>query len=385
MKRIVVLFAVLLVPIGAFAAAQNTVTTTASSDQNVYLVSGSVTVATSTLGDLTAIGGSVTTSSFVGGDALLAGGSILLQGRVVGDARLVGGQVTVSAPVGGDLAVAAASIEDTAAHARRIFAVGGTVRLESGSRGAVTVYGNDVYLSGTFDGNVHISALNTLTLAPHTVIHGTLRYEASEVALIPDSASVDGGVTYTGASFLPTSQEAAAFALAGIGIFFLVRILGALIIAGLLAGLFPVFTNRVANDVLKKSARHVLLLLLLGFGVLVATPVLIILLALTFVGLGIAFILGAAYALLIILAIAYAGIISGAALSRALMKRPYTTWRDAIFGMLVLMLVGIIPFVGGIVTILLTCLAAGALVSLFYTAAFTRTDAGEGSVTYTNK
>ena len=372
MKRILVLFAVLLLPMGAVAAVHTSAFSKTTLPQNSYLFGGNVTVATSSAADLTAIGGSVITSAPVAGDALLAGGSVSIHGRIAGDARIAGGQVSVQAPVGGDLAAVAVSIDDHAAHARRILIIGGTVRLESGSRGKVTVYGNEVYLSGTFDGNVHISALNTLTLAPRTIIHGTLRYEASEVAHIPSSAKIDGGVTYTGASFLPTSREAEAFALAGIGIFFLVRILGALIVAGLFAGLFPVFTNRVTGEVLGKSIRHMLLLTLLGFGILVAAPVLIFLLALTFVGLGIAFILGAVYVLLVFLALSYAGIISGGAFARAFMNRSYITWRDAVFGMLVLMLIGVVPIVGSIVILFLTCLAAGALVSLFYTFAFGR-------------
>lgn len=370
MKRISLIILFSLAPLSVFAASHTPPST--ATDSNRYLFGGNLTVATSSPADLSAAGGSVVVSAPVRGDALLGGGTVSIQAPVRGDARLAGGQVIVNAPVGGDLAVLAGSLDDRAGDARRILVAGGTIRLEAGSRGSVTAYGNDVYLSGTFNGNVYVSALNTLTLAPKTVIHGTLRYQASEAARIPDSAVIDGGVTYTGASFLPTSQEAEAFALAGIGIFFLVRILGALIVAGLLAGFFPTFTNRAAREVLSAPFRHTLLLTLLGFAVLVAAPVLIILLALTFVGLGIAFILGALYALLVLLAFSYAGILSGAALARALMKRPYVTWRDAVFGMLVIMLIGVIPFVGQIVFIVLTCLAAGVLVRLAYGTAFGR-------------
>lgn len=379
MKRIVVILVLLLAPASVFAAtmvsAKNLVFSShVSGIQNVYLAGMNVTVATTSPADLTVAGGSVVASAPVRGDALIAAGSLTLRGSVMGDLRAIGGRITVNAPVKGDLVVIATSVDDIKAQARNVLAIGGTVHLSSGSRGDVKVYGNDLYLSGHFAGNVYASALNKVVLAPNTVITGTLRYQASEVATIPPSARVNGGVTYTGASFLPTSQEAEAFALASIGIFFLVRILGALLVAGLLAGLFPSFTNYVAEEVFENSISHAFLLILLGFGAFVAVPVLIVLLSITFVGLSIAFVLAAAYLLLLSLAFAYAGILVGALWTRTFVKRTTITWRDAVLGMLALMIFMALPVVGMLVMMLLIFLAMGAIVHIFYKAALKKKD-----------
>ncbi len=340
---------------------------------NVYIAGGTVIVATSTPQDLTILGGSVILSAPVRKDVLAAAGSIEVRAPVGGNLRAVGARVSITAPVTGDLAVMGFSVDDNAAHAKDILAIGDTVRLLSGSRGQVTVYGNNIYLSGTFNGDVHAQALNTLTLAPNTIIHGSLKYEASEAATIPSSAHVDGIVTYTGASFLPTSQEAAAFALAGIGIFFLVRIIGAVIVAGLFAGLFAAFTNKVTRQVTHKPFPHTMLMLLLGFGIITATPVLLLLLSITFVGLVAAFIIATAYMFLLLIAFVYAGIISGAILRNRFTKRNiYVTWKDAVLGMFVLMLIGIVPVFGMLAIGLLTCLATGVIGSIFYRFAFTK-------------
>jgi len=375
MNRVAIIVALMLVPFGVFAAttaaAQNLVFTKPIAPlENAYLAGGTVIVTSPAPADLVVVGVSSVMSAFVEGDLSAVGGSVAVRARVKGDLRAVGGRISIGAPVTGDLVVVGASVDDKASNAKDILAMGGSVRLESGSRGTVRVYGNEIHLAGTFNGNVRAVAFDKLILAPGTVIHGSLKYEASESATIPSSVRIDDKVTYTGASFLPTSQEAAAFALAGIGIFFLVRILGALIIAGLLAGLFPVFTNKFALQVFHRSVRHVLLLALLGFGIVVATPVLIILLAITFVGLGIAFILASAYLLLLVLAFAYAGIIVGATFSNVFMKREIVSWRDAVFGMLVLMVVSIVPTFGSFVLALLVCLATGVITSLFYKFAF---------------
>lgn len=338
---------------------------------NAYVAGATVIIATSTPKDLTVIGGSVILSAPVGNDALVVGGSVGVRAPVGGDLRTAGIRVDVSAPVSGNLAVMGFSIVDNTAPAGDILAVGGTVRLLSGSHGTVTVYGNDVYLSGTFDKSINVRTINTLTLAPNTIIHGSLHYEASEVANIPPSAKIDGKVTYTGASFLPTSQEASAFALAGMGIFFLVRIIGALIVAGLFVGLFPVFSNNVTRDITNKSFSHTMLMLFLGFGIITATPILLFLLSITFVGLGAAFIIGTIYILLILLAFVYAGIISGAFLRKGFGKnnKP-VTWKNAVFGMFILMLISIVPVFGMLLIWILMCIATGILGSLFYHFAF---------------
>ena len=57
------------------------------------------------------------------------------------------------------------------------------------------------------------------------------------MASIPASATVAGGVEYTDASYLPDAGTSRVLALVSIGFFLFVRILGALILAGLLAGL----------------------------------------------------------------------------------------------------------------------------------------------------
>lgn len=340
---------------------------------NAYFAAGDLAVAAPVAGDLTAAGGSITVSEPVAGDAMLAGGTVDIRKPVAGDVRILAGHVVIESAVGGDLAAAAWTIDATATP-DYAFLVGDTVVMHAGARGDVRIYGANVSLAGTYAGNVVVSASDRLTLAPGTVIDGRLEYDAPQEADIPADAVVAGGVHFTGSSFLPTSQEAQTFAIAGAGIFLIVRILAVLIAAGLLAGLFPVFANAVADVSLRGLSRFGLLALL-GFGVGVATPILIVLLTVTFAGIGVALVIGAAYVLLVLLAYLYAGVIAGAALARRLLKRPHVLWRDAIIGMLVLALITSIPFIGWIVLIVLWAAAMGAIVSLAYSFAFPHDDA----------
>jgi hypothetical protein len=114
----------------------------------------------------------------------------------------------------------------------------------------------------------------------------------------------------------------------------------------------------------------ILLTTLLGFGILVASPVLIILLALTFVGIGLALLLLILYALLILLSLLYAGILIGSMFARRFAKREIVLWRDGMLGMLALSLIALLPFVGPFVALFLSLFTAGALLLIFFHFAF---------------
>jgi hypothetical protein len=111
---------------------------------------------------------------------------------------------------------------------------------------------------------------------------------------------------------------------------------------------------------------------LLGFAVIVATPVFILLLVFSFVGIGLALLIGAAYLLLILLAYIYACVLAGAALARGVFKRSLVTWKVAILGALTLQLIGVIPVIGSIVIFILCAASLGVRVATGYRFAFKR-------------
>jgi len=374
-RRLAVILLVLgLVPTSVSAATLASARTLVISEaplENLYLVGTDITITVPLPADILALGGTLTLSAPVTGDALLGGGSVSVGRAVEGDLRAIGGQIQITGPVSGDLLLAGGSVTaSTTARDTRI--IGGSVNL-MGSGGPAVVYGADVVLSGEFAGDVEVVASDRLTLAEGTHIAGALKYDAPQQAGIADSALVDGGVTYTGASsYLPTVEQAKTFALAGASVLFITRIIAVLIAAALLAGLFPAFSQRVADKALARTSGRFALLALLGFGVAFAAPVLILILLVSFVGAGLALLLGAAYVLLLMLGYLYAGILAGAALSRGLMKRTQVTWKFALLGMLVLYLIGVIPVIGSLVTFVLFLVATGAIVSITFQSAVGR-------------
>ena len=207
------------------------------------------------------------------------------------------------------------------------------------------------------------------------IIHGVLKYNAPVQTDIPSDSHVDGGVNYIGsAAWLPTEKQAKTFATAGLWIFILVRITAALVATGLIAGLFPVFTDRVVEATLRRTPERFILLTLLGFAGFIATPVLILFLVASFVGIGIALILLAAYALFLLLSYVFAAVLAGAMVMYLIRKRTRVSWRVAVLGVLVLYIVGIIPYIGVVLKLVLCATAGGAVLALFYRFAFRRNE-----------
>lgn len=362
-----------LSPLAASAAtlqADESLDVSSSPAGNAYLAGTQVRIQAPLPGDLLAGAGTLEANAPIAGDALLAAGSVSISAPVAGDVRAAGGRIRIDSDVGGELALFGGVITVTG-KVNEIRAAGGTVELRSGASGPVTVYGANVLLSGEFTGNVRVVASDHVTLAEGTVIHGTFDYNAPQEAGIPASASIDGGANYVGSSsFLPTAEEAQTFALAGIGIFFAVRLVAAILAAGLVAGLFPELGRRAAEEALTRGPKHFILLTLLGFGVIAATPLLLLLLVVSFVGIGIAALIGALYLLLLLLAYLYAAVLAGSALMRVLLKRKDVTWKGAVLGMLVLGFVGLLPVLGLFAAFILSSTALGALLVIFYRFAF---------------
>lgn len=362
----------LLLPVSASAATLQSARTIVVSEpvaDNLYIAGSDLTIAAPITGDLVASGGTVSVSAPVTGDALLAGGTVQVRKPVTGDVRAVGGELSIDSIVDGDLMVAGGNVSASTS-ARDTHIAGGTVRV-SGSGGDVTVFGADVYLSGTLSGDVTVTASDKIFVAEGTVITGALKYDAPQQISVPATATVGKGVTYTGSStFLPTNEEAKQFALAGAGVLLVVRIIAIVIAAGVVVGLFPHLASMVVERTILRSPRKSVLFTLLGFAALVVTPVLILFLLISFVGFALALLLAALYILFLVLAYLYAGLIAGAALSKAFFKKDRISWRTAVLGTVALYIVSSVPVVGFLVVSLLTSLALGALIVIAYRAAF---------------
>lgn len=354
--------------LGATLRADDSLHITDSVQGNAYLAGAEVEISSALPADLLALGTVIRVLAQVTGDTLLAGGTVSIEAPIGGDARIVAGQINLTSSVAGEFAALARHIRMTGS-AEEVRIAGGTIELLGGAEGPVSVYANKVILAGTFNDTVRIVAADTITVAEGTVIHGTLEYNAPQEASIPESATVDEDVIYVGsASFLPTPEEAQAFALAGFGLYIIVRIVAGMLLVGLLVGLFGALSRHVIHEATRVSLQRSIALFLLGFSCIVGTPFLILFLSVSVVGLGVAFLIGAVYLLALILSYAFGAALLGAVLTRVFFKRMEPSWPDAVFGVLALYVFGLIPGIGFLVSMVVISVAFGALLILSYRA-----------------
>ena len=218
-------------------------------------------------------------------------------------------------------------------------------------------------------------ATNRFTLGPNTHIHGSLSYRAPSALTLPKGTTVDGGLQYSGApAYIPTYEQAHRYAVIGLILFFAVRVLAGVIVAGLIAGLFPNFSELVADRVITRDPGAIAQFILIGLGITILTPLLCLLLLISFVGAGLAFLLFTLYALLALLAYAFAGIVFGAFLRQTLLYRwrgvREFSWQDAVLGTICLRVIGLIPYFGLLSIVLLSLACAGTLAYSAYSASF---------------
>lgn len=372
MTRTLIIALLLLVPGSVGATTVEAARSLVVSDAllgNTYLLAADLTLTAPAPADVTAAAGTVVLAAPVSGDASLAGGTVVVRRPVLGDLRVIGGQVKVEDAIAGDLFAIGGSVT-VSTSTGYAWVAGGLVSFTGGSEGDVVIYGTNATLSGEFKGDVWVTVSDAVTIADGTRIRGALRYNAPQEAVIPATAQIDGAVEYTGSSYLPTNEEAQSFAVLAAGLFFFIRILAVLIAVGILAGLFPRFAQAVADEALTHTMIRFLLLTLLGFALMVATPALILILLATFAGAAVAFLVLAAYIFLMLVAYFYSAVIAGAILTRGILKRHQVLWRDAVLGMLGLSVVGLVPVAGVTVFIVLFATSIGAIAVLFYRFAF---------------
>ncbi|MFN7192217.1 MAG: hypothetical protein ACK5U4_12360, partial [Rhodospirillales bacterium] len=205
-----------------------------------------------------------------------------VQGLIEGDVTLAGGRIAVEAEIAGDLVATGASIGIGAATsvARNVFLFGGEIAMAGRYAQRVWAAGGEVVLDIAAAGDVSLAA-GRVVVGPNTRIAGKLRVWSPDPPLIHASAEIAGGVAYA-----PGDVANAVDALLGY--------VGAILRWGftfavwataiLLAAFAPGFVAACAEAIAARTGAVLLWGVCLVFGL----PFLILLSAVTLVGLPLA-------------------------------------------------------------------------------------------------
>jgi len=325
--------------------------------KNLYVAAGTVTVDGKTNGDLIAAGQTVNISGDVENNLEVAGNNLNLKGNIGKNARVLANTLNLDNKVGGDFMAGGKDINLSKGSEvdGDLVIAGNSVLLDGKVLGNVSGMGGTITINGEVTGNVTLKNINRLVVGNEAVINGKLIYSSPSEAQISSEAKLIGGTEFNKINNSKPHQ----FSTVALKFFYgiLISLVGIL----LLILLFPKTVNQVANDAIHSSWAKIGW----GFVVLLGTPILLIFLCLTMVGLKIALILGLLYALLLAVASLISPLLFGSAIFKVIGKKKVyeANWMSATLGVLALSVAGLIPLFGWIAVFLIFLLSLGQLIT----------------------
>ncbi|MFB6359883.1 MAG: polymer-forming cytoskeletal protein [Halobacteriales archaeon] len=294
-------------------------------------VGGTIVVAADeTVDSVEAAGGTVIVRGTVTGDVDAAAGSIIIAGTVEGDVSAGAGSVEITGQVDGDVSVGTGSLmigEEAV--------IGGQLKAGAGS----------ARIAGTVVGDVELGA-GSIVLEPTATFQGDVRY---------DGDLDDQGATIEGALIRDSSIGESQFRpFSGFGstLFDVYGFLVTLVLGAVLLLVFPDGSRKLS----RRLRDEPLSTGLYGLVALVGIPILLVLVAITIIGIPLA-IIGA---LLFALTLWVGSIYGRYAVGEWLLGYVGTDnrWLALVVGLVV---VALVPFLGGLVEFLVLLLGLGAL------------------------
>lgn len=327
---------------------------------NVYMAGADVKIDTPVEGDLFAAAGRVSVEQPVSGDVVLAAGSIELTSRIGDDLRAAGGVVTVSGRIAGEALIAGASIafgRDTEAFGR-VWLAGGDIAVAGRLHGGLRSYGKNIVVLGEIHGPVQLSG-EQIEILGSARIRGDVSYSSRKEIRIDPQAQITGSVTRTPGVFeFPRPK----LHIPGLPALRPLLLLGLLAAGALLLALFPRFTTNALRTLGASPLKSVGL----GTAIFFSLPPVILLLAITIIGIPIALALAAFYAVALLAGYLVTAFFIGDRLVHAARPQVEPTFGLRIASLaaalLLLWLAYTVPYAGGLVVLITLFAGLGAMV-----------------------
>ncbi|QPV61839.1 hypothetical protein I7X12_13905 [Halosimplex litoreum] len=286
--------------------------------------------------DLEAFGGSVVVRGTVNGDLQAFGGSVVVEGTVTGDVEATAGSVQILGDVGGD-----------------VTASGGAVDISEGAQidGTLEAGAGSITVDGTVGGDARLGA-DSIRLGDDARIGGDLVYDGDLARA--DGAAVDGAVTQNEGMNVGANDG---FAIPGI-VFTVYGVFVALLVGAILLLVFPgtaaAVADRATGDPLRTG----------GIGLLtaVAVPIVLVVVAITIVGIPLALAGSLAFGLLVWLGTIYGRFVLGTWLLS--LADVDNRWAALLVGVVTVALLRLVPVVGALTRFGVFLLGFGALVAV---------------------
>ncbi|MGH2531220.1 MAG: hypothetical protein ACRDJW_02830 [Thermomicrobiales bacterium] len=326
-------------------------------DDDLFIFGAEVDVRGNVAGDVVATAADFSLTGEIEGSLSLATGTATIGGSVGRSVRIAGGEVTVTGEIGGDVVLLGGelTIESGASVAGDVVVTGGDTTILGPVRGEVRGSAGELRINAEISDDVRVTA-EQVRLQSRARIGGDLDYRSRNDAIIDERADVAGEIERREPSLLPW-DNANIWVLSAV-----FRLLCALIAGAVIVMVMPRSAAAVADALRATPLRTVVL----GAILVVFSPVALVLVMITFIGLPIALIGVAFYLSALYLSQVFVGL----AMGRIVLPR---SWGDHGRGYnLLAMTIGVIalgglrlipvPYLGWVIGAVTAILGLGALV-----------------------
>ena len=333
--------------------------------EDLFLWGTTVNFDGSIVGDIIAGGRIVTINGTTDGSIIAGCQRLTVNGEICRSLRCFAQTLNITSQVDGDVVafVAEMTLGNDAVIGRDLAVFSGDVFIDGTVNGGAYISAGTVTIAGQIVGDVTIKADN-ISITPDAVIGGELNYTSKTKANIAPDAKIAGDVKWKKKSKSSESSESSGMIPRPIGAFWSLIFLGGSLLLGI--ALILVKRDRVIA-ITEEIRSNAALDGLIGLAVIVAIPVLLVLIAISLVGIPVAMAGLAVYLLVFLTAKVLVGITIGLLLLRLLKKEGRISLGWALLVGMILLAIGYkIPIVGWVVYFVAWAIGAGALTMLLF-------------------
>lgn len=298
-------------------------------------------------GDVYCAGQTVTVSGTINGDLLCGAQTITVDGVINGNIRAASQTLVIESEVARNILYFGQSLtlQEEASVSGELLGGFQTALLNGAVGKEINAGAQQFTINGSAGNNVELE-LESLTVGPNASIAGDLIYTSPNEADIASQGAITGEIQRKQPPIdRQQAQEEAKEFIGAAWIASKIYSILAFLAIGLLIMLLAPNTTRAITDVMQ---RQTLATILVGFLILIVTPILIIFLLVTIIGIPIAVILGLLYIILLVVSRIFAGILVGRLLINRFgkPKKNQSLFLPTVIGIIALWILFAIPIIG---------------------------------------
>lgn len=302
-------------------------------------------------GDVWAAGNEVTINGTVNGSVYATGQRVRVNGTVTGNVQAAGSKVEINGKVGGAVYGAGSEvvITEKATVQNGAMLMGSLVEVNGPVNNQTILAGSLIKVNAPINGNLTLRGTQA-DLGPDAQVNGNLKYNQELKASIANDKAITGSIikvqdTNEGPSWTDRLRDV------------LIGLLMSLLTGLVLILLLPKSAQAVAD----KMTKHPFQSFFAGLGFLIFVPVVAILLLISYFGIQLAALLGLGYVAVLLIGELFVALCIGNFITRPKKTNFATMATSLILGLLVLTILKLVPFLGGVVAFVTFLLGAGAV------------------------